>query len=120
MNTEKIQDRLRILSDIQNEIKKVREVYTESLEEDQSYMELQEEKKKVREQSRTTKLRIMNNPTFTEYEKHLKELREDMKENKEILAQEIADYYKESGKMEIVDDEGNTRKVIFSVKLIKN
>jgi hypothetical protein len=120
MSTEKITNRLKIISDISDEIKKVRALYVEDLEQDQSYVELQEEKKKVREQSRTHRLRALNNPTFNEYELHIKELREDMKENKEILAQEIVDYYKESGKMEIMDEEGHTRRVVFSVKLVKN
>jgi hypothetical protein len=119
MSTDKITNRLKIISDIQDEMKKVRVLYNEELEQDQSYLELQEERKKVRDQNKTHKLRTLNNPTFNEYEQQLKELREDMKENKEILAQEIADYYKESGKMEIVDEEGNTRRVVFSVKLVK-
>lgn len=120
MSVEKIQNRLRIINDIKEEIKKLKEVYTESLEQDQSYMELQEEKKRVREQNRTHKLRIQNNPTYSEYELQLKELRQDVRENREILAQELADYYKESGKMEIVDDEGKTKKIVFSVKLVNN
>jgi len=119
MSTEKIANRLKIIKDISDEIKKVRALYTEDLEQDQSYIELQEDKKKIRDQSRTHKLRALNNPTFSEYELHLKELKEDIKENKEILAQEIADYYKESGKMEIIDEEGHTRRIVFSVKLIK-
>lgn len=120
MSVEKIQNRIRIIDDIRDEIKKLKDQYTEVLEEDQSYIELQEEKKKVREQNRTQKLRIMNNPTYNEYELQLKELRQDMKENKEILAQELADYYKESGKMEITDDEGNTKKIVFSARLVKS
>ena len=119
MSTDKITNRLKIINDIRDEIKKLRGLYTETLEQDQSYIELQEEKKKVREHSKTHKLRTGNNPTFSEYEVHLKELREDMKENKEILAQELADYYKESGKMEITDEEGNTKRIIFSVKLVR-
>ncbi len=120
MSTEKITNRLKIINDISDEIKKVKAIYTETLEEDQSYIELQEERKKIREQSRTQKLRALNNPNFSEYELQLKELREDMKENKEILAQELADYYKESGKMEIVDEEGHTRRIVFSAKLVRD
>jgi len=119
MSTDKIANRLKIITDIKDEIKKLRALYTETLEQDQSYIELQEERKKVRDHSKTHKLRTLNNPTFNEYEQHLKELREDMKENQEILAQELADYYKDSGKMEITDEEGITRKIVFSAKLIK-
>ena len=61
----------------------------------------------------------MKDPQLSDYEVQLKELAQDMKENKEILAQELADYYKDTGKQEITDEEGNTKRIVFSAKLIK-
>lgn len=119
MSTEKINNRLKILDDIKQETKKLRAIYKETLEEKPSYQEIQEEKKKIRQQQQEQKLKFKNDPQIEEYELQLKELQEDMKENKEILAQELADYYKDTGSMEIIDDEGNTKRIIFSAKLVK-
>lgn len=119
MSTEKIKNRLKILDDIKRETKKLRAIYKETLEEKDSYQEIQEEKKKIRQQQQEQKLKLKNDPQISDYELQLKELREDMKENKEILAQELVEYYRETGKMEIVDDEGNTKRIVFSAKLIK-
>ena len=40
------------------------------------------------------------------------------KENKEILSQELVDYYKESGSLEIEDADGNVKRMKFSVTLV--
>ena len=42
-----------------------------------------------------------------------------MKENKEILSQELVEYYRDTRSMELVDDEGNTKRIVFSAKLVK-
>ena len=119
-STERIQNRIKILEDIKKETKKLKAVYQETIEEKQSNQEIQEEKKKMREQQQEHKLKVMKDPQLSEYDLQLKELAQDMKENKEILAQELADYYKDTGSQEITDDEGNRKRIIFSAKLVKS
>ena len=59
-------------------------------------------------------------PTVKNMEDELKKIRNDIKENKEALAQELADYYKESGSLQIVDEDGETKRIIFSAKLVRS
>lgn len=115
-----ITKRLKILSDLQEELNKVKEVMTESLENDPEYQALQEETQKFKEEVKEKKTKVTSNETLKAMDQQVKELRDDIKENKEILAQELADYYKESGSLQIVDDEGNTKRIVFSAKLVNS
>ena len=59
-------------------------------------------------------------PNIMAIDTELKDLRKQLKENKEILAIELADYYRDSGSLEIVDVDGVKKRIVFSVKLISN
>jgi len=120
MSIEKVTKRLKIISDLQEEINKLKSLLDESLENDSQYQELQEVQNKVKEETKVKKDRIMASPTIRNFEEQLKGLRDDIKDNKSALGQELADYYKESGSLEIVDEEGNTKRVVFSVKLVNS
>ncbi|RJR27017.1 hypothetical protein C4561_04550 [candidate division WWE3 bacterium] len=120
MSIDTINKRLKILSDLQEEMNKARNVFDDTLENDPAYQEFQEEIKKVKEESSVKKDKILTSPTVRDLQEQMKKIREDIKENKEILAQELADYYKESGSLQITDEEGNTKRIIFSVKLVNS
>jgi hypothetical protein len=47
----------------------------------------------------------------------LKDLRKQIKENKEVLAAELVEYYKDTGKTEVTDADGTVKRMIFSVRL---
>ena len=118
MSTESISNRLKIISDIQDEINKSKVVYDESLEEDETYQEIQKEVEQNNEYIRERKTKVLANPQYVELTEQLKDLRRDLKENREALSQELADYYRDSGKLEIVDHNGETKLIKFSVRLI--
>jgi hypothetical protein len=48
----------------------------------------------------------------------MKDIRRDIKENREALAIELLEYYRDSGTLEVVDHEGNTKKIKFTVRLV--
>ena len=58
----------------------------------------------------------MNNSSYKGLADQLKEKRQELKENKEVLTQELLDYYRESGSLEIEDAEGNVKKIKFSAR----
>jgi hypothetical protein len=118
MSIDTIQRRLKILSDLQDEINKIMGLVRESLENDPEYQAVQEAEKKLKEETKDKKVKAKSAPTLKNMDDEVKELRRQVKENKEILAIELADYYKESGSLEIVDNEGNVKRVVFSVKLV--
>lgn len=117
MQTEMISKRLKIISDLQEEINRIKALYQETLESDPKYQKVQEESQKVKDETKEVRSKLKTNPTLLNMEDQLKNLRDDIKENKDVLAQELADYYKESGSMEITDEDGNVKRFVFSVKL---
>ena len=83
-----------------------------------SHSDLFEEVAKFRENSKDKKVQVTSNQTMKAMADQMKELKTEITENKDILGQELADYYKESGSMEITDEDGNVKRIVFSVKLI--
>ncbi len=118
MSTESIKNRLQIVKDISDEMKKIKALYDEVLEDDHAFVGFQEDASKIREDLKIRKSKILSDPKFAEYEQQIKELKDDLTENKEILYQELADYYKESGNLEIIGPDGNKKRMKFTVKLV--
>jgi hypothetical protein len=120
MTTEAITRRLQTISDLRDEIGKVKALYEEKLDEDDNYQEMQESNKQLKNEIKERKVRVLDKEEYKEYEEELKDLRREVREHKAVLAQELADYYRESGRLEIEDPEGNTKKIKFSVKLVNS
>jgi capsule polysaccharide export protein KpsE/RkpR len=120
MTEEKIVKRMKIISDMQDELNKIKALMEETLENDPKYQEIQAEENKVKEETKVKRDKVMANSTVQNFQDQMKKIREDIKEHRETLAQELADYYKESGSLEIEDDEGNTKRIVFSVKLVNS
>lgn len=118
MSIETINKRLKILDDLQEELNKAKNILDETLEDDPNYQAYQDEKAKVAEETKAKKEKVMTRETVKVLDDEVSELRKEIKENKEILALELAEYYKESGQLEFKDNEGNIKRIIFSAKLV--
>ena len=118
MNIETIDKRLKILSDLHEELNGLKNHLDEILENDSEYQSVLEEAAKVKEASKERKTKISENQMFKNITEQMKEKRLEIKDNKEALSQELVDYYRESGKMEIEDENGNTKRLKFSVRLV--
>lgn len=118
MSNETINNRLKIISDLKDEMNKLNAMKEDSLDEDLEIQEIQDEIKEIKTRLTERKGKVMATPTNTDIEEQIKELRSDIKDQRELLALELADYYKDSGKLEIVDNEGNTKRIIFSARLV--
>lgn len=120
MENAPILKRLKIIADLQEELNKAKAVLDDTLEDNPEYQKFQEELTKTNEEKKSKKDKIMATQTVKALDDQLKTIRDEIKENKEILAMELADYYKESGVLEIMDEEGNTKRIIFSAKLVNS
>ena len=112
-----IQKRLKILGDIKQELNKLKADLEDALMEDPNYgkfLEQEEENKKYRKEKKD---RIMSTAVVKGYQQEIKDKMQEIKENREILSQELVDYYKESGTLEITDADGNVKRMKFSVTL---
>lgn len=120
MSLEMIQKRMQIINDLQAEINKNKEIYDDALLNNPEYQKVEEKKeevKKINKEAKEKVAKIKENPTLQGINDTLKELKEELKNNREVLSQELADYYRESGSMEIIDPDGNIRHIKFNAKL---
>ena len=118
MTQEMINKRLKIVEDLQEEVRRIKAVYSESLDESDDFQDLEEETKKFRQESKEKKERIFEKPEIKEFKEQIKELQRDIKDQKEVLSMELAEHYKDSGSNEITDSDGNKKRMVFNVKLI--
>lgn len=110
--------RLKIIDDLSQELNSLKETFEGMLEDDPQYQDFQEEENKIKEERKEKKDKIMANSAYKDVNEQLKEKRQDIKENKEALAQELVEYYKETGSLEFTDQYGETKRLKFSVRLI--
>lgn len=120
MNDEVIKKRLKIIKDLQEELNKIKEAYDESLESDAAYQEVQAELDETKEATKKKQEKVLANSTYENFRLKMKEIRQDMAENREILSAELLDYYKTNDSTTIIDDEGREKKLKFSVKLVNS
>lgn len=64
---ENITKRLKIMSDLQDEINKIKNLMEESLENDPQYQELQEATNKVKEETKQKKEKVMSSSTIKNF-----------------------------------------------------
>ena len=67
MSMENITKRLKIMSDLQDEINKIKNLMEESLENDPQYQELQEATNKVKEETKQKKEKVMSSSTIKNF-----------------------------------------------------
>jgi len=118
MDESVIQKRLQILDDLAHELTKLRGDLEDALMDDPEYGKMLEKEEETKKVEKEKKERIMSTATVKGYKEEIKEKMQEVKENREILAQELLDYYKEKGTLEITDADGNVKRMKFSVKLV--
>jgi len=113
-----IQKRLKILDDLLRELTKLKGDLEDALMDDPNYGKMLEEDKENKKVKKEKKERIMSTATIKGYQEEIREKMQEIKENREILSQELVDYYKENGTLEIIDADGNVKRMKFSVRLV--
>lgn len=116
--TSVIQKRLKILDDLLKELNKLKDDLDGALQDDPNYGKFLEEREETKKDHKEKKGRIMATGVVKGYQVEIKEKIQEIKENREILSQELVDYYRENGTLEIVDANGNVKRMKFSVKLV--
>lgn len=113
-----IQKRLKILDDLLHEINKLKADLEDALMDNPVYGKMLEEDEENKKTRKEKKDRIMSTATVKGYQEEIREKMQEIKENREILSQELVDYYREKGTLEITDADGNVKRMKFSVKLV--
>ncbi|MFA6981990.1 MAG: hypothetical protein WC243_03140 [Patescibacteria group bacterium] len=118
MTKEMIIKRLEIIADLKRDLNSLKENYDDALDNNPVYQEVQEEEQKLKSETRVKKEKVLETPTYKAMSDKLKDIRREIKEHGEVLSQDLVDYYKESGETEIEDNEGNKKRLKFSVTLV--
>ncbi|MFA5776008.1 MAG: hypothetical protein WC988_00360 [Patescibacteria group bacterium] len=113
-----IQKRLKILDDLIHEINKLKGDLEDALMDDPNYSKMLEEDEETKKSRKEKKDKITSTAVIKGYQEEIKEKMQEIKDNREILSQELVDYYKDNGTLEIVDADGNVKRMKFSVKLV--
>lgn len=117
METAVIQKRLKILDDLVHEVTKLKADLEDALMDNPTYSKMLEEEEETKKVKKDKKDKIMSTATIKGYQEEIKEKMQELKENREVLAQELVDYYRDNGTLEITDADGNVKHMKFSVKL---
>lgn len=117
MYKDMIVKRLSILYELSSELNILREQLDDLLENDPEYQELRAEIEQVKEATKNKSVQVMEKSAIKDLKERIKEKRSEISDNKEALAIELVEFYKETGSLEIEDVDGNVKKLKFSVKL---
>ncbi len=119
MSISEIQKRIKIIEDYKEENKKSLEMIKSTLENDSKYSEVLETAKEANKLKKEIKDKIMGEPNMEELYWKIKENREEIKINNQILAQQLSQYLNTTKTNQIEDSEGQLRTFEISVKLSK-
>jgi hypothetical protein len=114
---EVVRRRLTILEKAKEELKKHKEMYDDALGNNPTYAAIEKEVKDVTQKKKDATAQLSKQPALIETMSQIKNLREDIKSNEVSLADELMEYYKTAGVMEIEDSEGNVQEFVISIKL---
>lgn len=123
MSEKSINKRIAIISDLQKEAKKIKETYDEMYNDNpvvQRLQSIQETFKKEMDEYTEKINAVKEQGVIKNCIEELKDIKLQIKENKELLSQDLADYYRENGSLEFVDENGSVQRIKFSAKLTSN
>ncbi len=101
------------------ESRKHNEMVESVLEGDPTYRDHAERAKEAIKVRNTTKQEIMKRPDVRPIAEKVKELRMEIKEAKESLAEYLPEYHRISGQKHIEDENGEVREITYTAKLVK-
>ncbi len=101
------------------ELKKLREMLSSALENDETYRLHNEEAKKAAKQKSATKTQIMQQSQNKQLAEKVKDIAVQIKEADGALSDYLREYGRMSGANEIETDDGQIREIVYIAKLIK-
>ncbi len=102
-----------------SELKKLKEMLTSALENDETYRLHNEEAKKSAKQKAATKYQIIQQQQNRELDEKIKSLSTEIKELDTALSDYLREYARMSGTNEIETSDGEVREIVYVAKLVK-
>lgn len=113
-----IKNNLIALDKLQTDLKKNQEMITNVLASDQVYQQHDESLKEAQKVRNTTKSEIMKRPDVAQVNNKIKEMREELKEQRQTLSDLLQEYQKVSGNTEI-ETENGLLEIVSTAKLVR-
>lgn len=113
-----VKRRIQIIDELSEELKELRSHKKDILENDDDYEEIKEKAKLVKDQEKAKKQQVLDDPSYQAIMDQMKEIRAEIRDQKDVLSQELLELYEEEGLTEIEDQNGNWKKLKFNVKLV--
>jgi len=101
------------------ELKKMKEMLTDTFANDPTYQEHEKLAKEANKIKSKTKSELLKQPAATDLNKKIKELAVELKESQDGLSEYLREYQRLSGSNEIEGDDGEVREIVFTAKLVK-
>lgn len=114
-----IKNNLGGLDKLQNDLKKQQEMIANVLASDQTYTQHDERVKEAQKLKNTTKSEIMKRPDVAQVVNKVKEMREEVKEQRQTLSDLLLEYQRVSGNTEIETEDGQLLEIVNSSKLVR-
>jgi hypothetical protein len=104
---------------IQQDLRKQREMFDDSFNNDPVFREHSEKVKEANKVKSQTKQQIMKQPSVMQLANHVKSMRQEIKERQASLSDYLQEYQRLSGATEIESNSGELLRIINSSKLKK-
>lgn len=119
MDISKIQKRITQINEYKEEIKKSNELINSQLENDTEYQEAVRKAKEISATKKRIKENILEDPSNEKIVWNIKEAKEEIQTQEQILSSELINYYQKNNTDEILDENGEKIKFKISIKLSK-
>lgn len=104
---------------LQEQVEKHQSLLDNIFENDSTYKEHEKDAKEAARIKSATKQQILKQPQAADLFNKVKTFRSELKEHKASLSDYLREYQKMSGLTEIEGDDGETREIVYSAKLVK-
>lgn len=112
-----VRRRLTVIESSKTELRKLKEMYNDSFLNDELYVKADKIVKEATQKRKEIQNQLAQQPAIADIAGKLKDLKEQIKSEEVSLADELMEYYKTAGVMEIEDADGNVREFQISIKL---
>lgn len=111
--------RIGLIEKLKKDLSEVQAMLSDALENDDHYQDAREKQLAASRDANLVKSQVMNEPANAKLQAKQKELRQEMAEEKRIMAQELAVYFSKEGKSDLELADGSKFTFKLSASLIR-
>lgn len=112
-----VRRRITLLEKAKTELKTLKEMYDDTFLNNEEYVKAEAEIKEVSKKKKDVQAQLSKQSQTVELKGKMTDLKEHIKENEESLSDELMEYYRTSGVMEIETEDGNVQEFTITVRL---